>query len=492
MLFNSMGFLFAFLPLTLAVFAVAVCWRSSTAAVAALLAASYGFYAWWEPGWALLLAASTAFNWTLGLAILRSRQRSRGSAPRWLLGAGVTINICLLAYFKYSGFLISTFDAATGAAVPVPTVALPAGISFYTFTQIAFLVDSACRPATPVRATEYALFVSYFPHLVAGPIIHHRETVPQFRRMAVAGWDSVAVAVGLSIFAIGLLKKILLADSVAPFADAAFSRLAGEPLRLVDSWTGALAYTFQIYFDFSGYSDMAIGLSLLFGVRLPLNFASPYRATSMIEFWSRWHMSLSRFLRDYVYIPLGGNRRGPTRRHLNLMATMLVGGLWHGGGWTFIAWGGLHGILLVVNHLWRSLRGSPTRARPWWTIWLQRAVVLTCVTVGWVLFRADSLAAAATMLAGLGGAHGLGIDAGNATALGLIAACLVIVWGLPNTYELFARHHPALRPERPPALLQASAPAWRMNGLCAAAAGAALAACVLAIHGPSPFLYFRF
>jgi alginate O-acetyltransferase complex protein AlgI len=492
MLFNSAGFLFVYLPLTLAAFGLAVRLRSPAGAIAVLLAASYVFYGQWQLSLYLLLAASTTFNYVLGRAIAWTAQGHSPARARLLLCIGVAVDLAVLAWFKYAGFLLSSLDAVAGLQIPPPVVALPAGISFFTFTQIAFLADAMRGPVAVVRPADYFLFVSYFPHLIAGPIIHHRDTLPQFRRMARCGWDAAAAAMGISIFAIGLLKKVAIADNVAPFADSTFSRLAGGPLPALDSWIGALAYSFQIYFDFSGYSDMAVGLSLLFGVRLPLNFASPYKATSLIEFWSRWHMSLSQFLRDYVYIPLGGNRKGSARRYINLMATMLIGGLWHGAGWTFVVWGGLHGIYLVINHFVRSAVDGPARVLPPWLVWCKRIAVFVAVTVAWVFFRAASIADAGSMLSGMFGLHGPGSAGGTAGAVALLAACFVIVWALPSTYELFARHEPTLpaRFATPPQ--ESPWPAWRMNAFCATATGAVLALCVLAFYRPSPFIYFRF
>src|SRR5262249_3991858 len=281
MLFNSLDFIFLFLPATLVAFAAAVRLRSPTVAVLVLLVASYVFYDYGDHFAVLLLAGSTAFNYVAGQAIaeaMRHRQRTLG---RLLLGIGVCGDLALLGDFKYAGFLMTNFDQGTGAQWPIPVIVVPIGISFYTFTQIAFLVDTFRGAAATLRATDYFLFVAYFPHLVAGPIIHHAQTIPQFRRMGCDTCGASDVAVGLSILTIGLLKKLVIADSVAAFADVAFTRAAVGPVPMIDSWVGAFAYSFQIYFDFSGYSDMAVGLSLLFGVRLPLNFASPYKATSI-------------------------------------------------------------------------------------------------------------------------------------------------------------------------------------------------------------------
>ena len=499
MLFNSASFIFVFLPLTLAAFAVAVSRRSPPMAVAVLVVASYVFYGWWEPALLLLLGASTAFNYIIGRMIGDAVSRQQTALVKLLLSAGIGGDLALLAYYKYAEFLIGNLNALTGLTNAAPTIALPIGISFYTFTQIAFLADAAKGDITfsagrsRVRLFDYALFVSYFPHLVAGPIIHHSATIRQFHRMAANGWDTRAIAVGFSILAIGLFKKIALADNIAPFADLAFAHAATAPLPMLDSWTGAIAYALQIYFDFSGYSDMAIGLSLLFGVRLPVNFASPYKATSIIEFWSRWHISLSAFLRDYLYIPLGGNRKGAVRRYTNLMLTMVLGGLWHGAGWTFVVWGGLHGLYLITNHAWRSAFGPPSIDPTTGVLWFKRTGVFLAVTVAWVFFRADSMEVASNMFQGMSGARGFAERSGDYTAsLGWVAICLGIVWALPNTFQIFARFNPSL--PLPPRL--ASAPvallAWRMNAPYAIALGGLLASCILGVSRFSPFLYFRF
>jgi len=498
MLFNSASFVFVFLPLTLAAFAVAVWGRSPPMAVAVLVVASYVFYGWWEPGLLVLLGASTAFNYAIGRMIGDAVSRQQTALVKVLLSAGIGGDLGLLAYYKYADFLIANLNALTGLTNAVPNIVLPIGISFYTFTQIAFLVDAAKGEITfsaarsRLQLFDYALFVSYFPHLVAGPIIHHRATIRQFHRMAANGWDTSAIAMGFSIFAIGLFKKTGLADNVAPFADIAFAHLTSAPLPLLDSWIGAVAYALQIYFDFSGYSDMAIGLSLLFGVRLPVNFASPYKSTSIIEFWSRWHMSLSAFLRDYLYIPLGGNRKGAMRRYMNLMLTMLLGGLWHGAGWTFVVWGGLHGLYLIINHAWRFAFGPPSSDPTTGVLWFKRTAVFLAVTVAWVFFRSDSMGAAYNMLQGMSGASGFAAGSDYTASLGWIAAGLIIVWALPNTYQMFARFNPSL--PLPPQL--ASAPvellAWRMNASYAIALGGLLASCILGISRFSPFLYFRF
>jgi len=336
MLFNSYPFLLGFLPVTLIGF-FAIGRVSRPGAAAWLTLASLVFYGWWSPAYVALLLASIAFNYTLGARIARARARDEPALARRLLIAAVTIDLATLGYFKYANFFLDTLTTVSGITLPAARVILPLGISFFTFTQIAFLVDAYRGIAREYNPIHFALFVTYFPHLIAGPILHHKEMMPQFARPRIYVPHAGNLAVGATIFAIGLFKKTVLADRIAPFVAPVFDGAAATPPTLLVAWGGALAYTFQLYFDFSGYSDMAIGLSRLFGVQLPLNFASPYKSRSIIEFWRRWHMTLSRFLRDYVYFALGGNRRGRLRRYVNLFLTMLLGGLWHGAGWTFVA-----------------------------------------------------------------------------------------------------------------------------------------------------------
>ena len=350
MLFNSGLFIFGFLPVFLLGFFV-LCgagWRQP--AICWALIGSLVFYGWNDPFRLLpIIVGSIAFNFLVGSAMARKQSA-------WLLLIGVSGNLALLIYFKYAMFLLGSFSALVGVPPPEIKIYLPIGISFYTFTQIAFLVDTYQGRVREYEPLKYGLFVSYFPHLIAGPIIHHKEIMPQFERDEVYSPRLEFIVPGLTWFAIGLFKKVVLADNVARFVEPAFkAAAAGTPVGLADAWIGTISYALQIYFDFSGYSDMAIGLALMMGIRFPLNFNSPYKAASLIDFWRRWHMTLSRFLRDYLYIPLGGGRRGEAQRYLNLMVTMLLGGLWHGASWNFFVWGALHGSGLAVNHLWRSV-----------------------------------------------------------------------------------------------------------------------------------------
>src|SRR6202171_2082207 len=394
MLFNSYLFIFLFLPLALIGY-FALGRLGHLAPVIWLALASLVFYSVSNGQFVLLLLASVAFNYCLALLLISGRLRP---LPRFAVPTiGVAGDLLVLGYFKYAGFLAANLNAILSAGFTV-NILLPVGISFYTFTQIAFLVDAYRGNVARYALPHYALFVTYFPHLIAGPILHHKDMIPQFERAAAKRPDPHLILCGLIIFAIDLFKKTCLADGIQPLVTLAFGPNAPS---FDQAWIGALAYTFQLYFDFSGYSDMAIGISLMFGIFLPLNFNSPYRSQNIIDFWRRWHMTLSQFLRDYLYIPLGGNRRGPTLRYVNLLITMLLGGLWHGAAWTFVIWGVLHGLYLCINHAWNNFGPTiPARLAKPATL---AAFVLTflSVVVAWVFFRADSLPSALSILSKL-------------------------------------------------------------------------------------------
>jgi alginate O-acetyltransferase complex protein AlgI len=426
-LFNSYAFILFFLPITLVGFFV-IARASHLAAAAWLAAASVAFYGWWNVAYVGLLLGSVCGNFFFGTQIARAVGRANAGSAHRLLIAAVASNLLVLAYYKYANFFIANVNGLAGTHWSVGSVILPLGISFFTFTQIAFLVDTYRGHVHEYRFVHYALFVTYFPHLIAGPVLHHKEMMPQFARGATYQISAANLSVGLSIFAIGLAKKALLADGIAPYADQGF-RLAATAAHpsFFYAWSAALCYTLQLYFDFSGYSDMAIGLSRLFGVTLPLNFYSPYKAVNISEFWRRWHMTLSRFLRDYLYVALGGNRHGAVRRYRNLMITMLLGGLWHGAGWTFVAWGGLHGLYLVVNHAWLRLKsglGVRMRLAVPLRIFVARLVTLLAVIVGWVFFRSSSFTQALELLAGMSGLHGASLPGALERVLGPLAAAL--------------------------------------------------------------------
>ena len=515
MLFNSVAFIFGFFPITV----IAFFWiaRSSELLAAAwLMVASLFFYGWWNPVYVLLLGASIAFNYGCGYALARLVQ-NRGDARRawWLLVIAVLANLSLLGYFKYANFFLRIADEISRSGTSVVHVVLPLGISFFTFTQIAFLVDVYRGYAREYNPVHYALFVTYFPHLIAGPVLHHKEMMPQFQEPETYRLDWNDVAVGLTIFFLGLFKKSVIADGVAPYASPLFAA-PGQP-DLLAAWGGALAYTFQLYFDFSGYSDMAIGLSRVLGVKLPLNFDSPYKAVNIIEFWRRWHMTLSRFLRDYLYFPLGGNRKGRARRYANLMTTMILGGLWHGAGWTFIAWGALHGAYLVANHGWRAIRaglGQNLERSTWLGRNCARLVTFVAVVVGWVFFRAASFHDAVQILSGMVGVNGIALPEGIAVRLGPFQHALQ-EWGVrlylgggyqflmqyawilillpfvmlaPNTQEFLARFQPALD-VREGAIRTLE---WRPSPAWAATMGLVTAVALLSLSRVSAFLYYQF
>lgn len=488
MLFSSYEFLLIFLPLTLAGFVLARRW-SRAAAQSWLLAASIFFYGWWNPGYLGLLTGSIVVNYAIGCALMKAM---RGTArSRLLLAIGIVFNLGLLGYYKYAGFLTGIAAQVAGTSWSLGEIVLPLAISFFTFQQVAFLIDAAAGRAPAGGLREYALFVLFFPQLIAGPIVHHGEMLTQFadeRRLRLT-WAGAAS--GLALFLIGLFKKVALADSLAPTADAVFDAAAGgASLIAADAWIGTLAYTLQLYFDFSGYSDMAIGLGRLFGIELPQNFDSPYQATNIADFWRRWHMTLSRFLRDYLYIPLGGSRCAPWRVHLNLLLTMLLGGIWHGAGWTFVLWGALHGLLLMGGRIWSGLGDRLAWAWRESVAWhgVARCLTLLAVMAGWVLFRAESLSAAGRVYAGLCGAAAatescLTVDAGFVLQL---IALLLAASLLPNSREFTAPESRATLPRWCRWL------AFRESILHGAALAAVLLVCLSLLTRVQEFLYFQF
>lgn len=502
MLFNSYSFIFLYLPIVFAgMFLIGR--RSHRLAALWLGMASLAFYAMWDARFVLLLLASIAFNYGAGCWIgLRRASGAAGQAKASLMIA-IAINLFLLGYFKYANFFIASVSQLLGKHYPALDIILPLGISFFTFTQIAFLVDVHRGITREYDFIHYLLFVTYFPHLIAGPVLHHKQMMPQFSNPATYRIHAEHVVVGLTVFVLGLAKKVLVADNLAEYATPAFNAVRdGQLLTLLEAWIGALAYTLQIYFDFSGYSDMAIGLSLMFNIRLPMNFDSPYKATSIIDFWRRWHITLSHFLRDYLYIPLGGNRHGAARRYLNLMLTMLLGGLWHGAGWTFIVWGGLHGFYLTLNHAWRALK-----ARAGWHDSGRiaqlgcAAITFLAVVAAWVFFRADSVAAASSMLSSMAGMHRFRPEAWvpSREALKVIAPFLLLAWVCPNVRQIVARYKPTwedMAGIKPPAPLPdgrlAALLRWQPAPAIAIGMGLLFIWCLDSLTKVSEFLYFRF
>jgi D-alanyl-lipoteichoic acid acyltransferase DltB (MBOAT superfamily) len=450
MLFNSWQFILLFLPITVFIFYQIGKLGKPNLAIFWLMVASLFFYGWWNPPYLILLLFSIVFNYTFGC--LLSAFTIKHQRNKWTLALGVAVNLALLIYFKYANFFIVNINDVLGTNFNLYKIILPLGISFFTFQQIAYLVDAYRGETKEYSFMQYTLFVSFFPQLIAGPIVHHKEIIPQFKNKSILRFNPENLAVGLTIFCIGLGKKLLLADYIALFATPVFNAAANDvSITFLEAWTGALAYTFQLYFDFSGYSDMAIGAARMVGVKLPLNFDSPYKSMNIIEFWRRWHITLSNFLRDYLYIPLGGNRKGKLRRYINLMITMLLGGLWHGAGWTFVFWGGLHGFYLCLNHLWHEILralGHDWKKSPWWSRGLGCLVTFLAVVIAWVFFRADNMSTAILMLKSMVGVNGISLSPSvspvvPSTKRVLLVFCL-LVWLLPNTQQWMIGYSPAL------------------------------------------------
>ena len=452
MLFNSARFVLAFLPVTLVVFFILGKMERRRLAIAWLVAASMFFYGWFSMRYLAMLMVLILVNFWLGQILARDFRNGKQNPYR--LACGIAINLAVLAYFKYANFFIGNVNAGLGTAFALRNIILPIGISFFTFQKIGYLVDAYRGEVEEYDLLEFSLFVMFFPQLIAGPIVHHKQIIPQFRHSNLRLSYS-DLAAGISLFAIGMFKKVMIADTVAAWANPVFAAAkSGAHLGFLDAWFGTLSFTFQIYFDFSGYTDMALGLALMVGVRLPLNFDSPYKSQNIIDFWRRWHMSLSRFLREYVYIPLGGNRRGPALRYLNLMLTMLIGGFWHGAAWTFVAWGLLHGVYLAINHAWRGGREQLGWNGVPGVVGRSAGIGLTfiSVAVAWVFFRAEDFASAAVMLKAMTGAGGFGtVDVRWVT----IAVLLAFVWLLPNSQELLGAWRPAIGDGKP-----ATLPTW--------------------------------
>lgn len=469
MLFNSYPFLLLFLPIAVLVYYQLRTRNWQRLSRYWLILASFIFYAWWNASYVIILLASISFNLIVGKILMRTPKR-------WLLTVGVTGNLLLLGYFKYADFFIANVNALFAGDWTLLRVALPLAISFFTFQQIAFLVDAYKGKNTWYGADVYILFVVFFPQLVAGPIVHYRDVAKQFATFSDdVPWEDIAK--GVTLLAIGLLKKVVIADSVAPWSDSIFAVAAnGETLHLIDAWGGALAYTMQLYFDFSGYSDMALGLGHMFGFRLPLNFDTPYKALSISAFWRRWHITLGAFLREYLYIPLGGNRHGDVKTMRNLAITMLLGGLWHGAAWTFVLWGGLHGGYLIIENVWRRIsrnRNMPT-VRP-----LQWLVTFIAVVLAWVIFRAESLTTARVVYQGMVNTASLAFGTRyiNMTRMLVLMGLLVLSVVMPTPVR-WVRGEVSWH--------------WRANALTATLSALVFVVTFMFMGTVSPFLYFNF
>lgn len=481
MLFNSYFFIFFFLPSTLLIFFY-IGKHSILGASLYLSVISLLFYALNSSAKEIiLLCTSIIFNFLSGMGIIYLNNKKSETA-KYLVITSVITNLLALFYYKYALFTLRIF----GVNTTLLDIALPLGISFFTFTQIAYLVDIYKKEVNDYNPLHYFLFVTYFPHLIAGPILHHKEMVPQFMNKEQFQFKFTNLSLGLSIFTVGLIKKLLFADSIAPLADKIFNYAqSGADLSCFDAWIGALAYTMQIYFDFSAYSDMAIGISKMFGFDLPVNFNSPYKSSSIIDFWRRWHITLSRFLRDYLYIPLGGNKKGSIRRYKNLLITMLLGGLWHGADWTFLIWGGLHGTYLIINHIWRVYFSPLPKL-------LGVLLTFSAVVFAWVFFRADNISAAMHIITAMLGINAvatykfLALGSAEYLQMELVACLMFLAFFLPNLQYIFKYKLEISRPDI------YSYIQWRPNLYYAFATGIMLTIAILMIGGQSPFLYFRF
>jgi len=383
LLFNSFEFILFFLPITLIVYFLLNKQRLVVASKAWLVFASLFFYSWWNIKYLPLILCSIIFNFSIGI-ILRKDNANKYKllSNKNILIFAIICNLLLLGFYKYSDFFISNVNNLADFDFSLLHIILPLGISFFTFTQIAYLVDAYKGKVKDTNYLNYSLFVTFFPHLIAGPILHHSEIMPQFDDIKRKIIDNKNLILGLSLFSIGLFKKVVIADTLSVSVNDGYNATAN--LNMFAAWTLSLSYTFQLYYDFSGYTDMALGMSKMFNINLPINFNSPYKATSIQDFWRRWHITLTRFLRDYIYIPLGGNRKGELKTCINLVVTFLLGGLWHGAGWGFIIWGLLHGFALVVNRLWRKLGIKMNSYVAWF-------ITFNFVNIAWVFFRAPNM-----------------------------------------------------------------------------------------------------
>lgn len=417
MLFNSPEYFFAFLPVAALVYFLLQRFSGAKAAKVWLVAASLYFYAYWNVAYLPLIIVSILVNYTVAnlLHRVKSRQSAAVISAKSILVMGIIFNLGLLAYFKYTDFFIENVNVVLGSQFDLLHVLLPLAISFFTFQQIAYLVDGYKFDIHEYDFLSYCLFVCFFPQLIAGPIVHHKEMMPQFLDRNNTSPHAENIARGVLLFGIGLFKKVVIADTFAMWADPGFS--AVQDPSFLEAWQTSLCYTFQLYYDFSGYTDMALGAALLFNIRLPLNFNSPYKALDIQDFWRRWHMTLSRWLKDYLYIPLGGNRHGSLRTYFNLFATFLLGGLWHGAGWTFILWGSLHGFALILHRLWSNSGRRIDSAFAW-------LITFLFVNFAWVIFRAEDMQGAGRLVAGMLGLNGFGLDQNLQDNIGYFAGLL--------------------------------------------------------------------
>ena len=524
MLFNSYGFILFFLPICLLGYFLLGRKGGSRLAFAWLAGCSLLFYGAWNVAYPFILLGSVGFNFFLG-----QRLAKKGGNPfsrKMLLGLGIGGNLLLLGYCKYVNFFIESISSFWSPNFSSLQVMLPLAVSFFSFQQIAYLVDSAQGKTEAHTFLDYLLFVSFFPKLTAGPIVTYGEMFPQLTRPDICRFRPENLAVGLTIFSVGLFKKVIVAEQAARYANPLFgAAFNGVSTSFFEAWGGVLAYSFQIYFDFSGYSDMAIGLARMFGFVLPENFNSPYKSRSITEFWRCWHISLSNFLKRYIYIPLGGNRLGSIRKHLNLMITMVLAGAWHGAGWTFVVWGGMHGAFLVINNIWHGWHQAIASR---WRVLRGGAydrfaclVTFLAVSVAWVFFRAENMATSFSVLGSLFGRHGFAMpydfqEKLNAflkigdllaalgvpftSAHGLLEkkqlVLLALMGGavslLPNTQQIMELAKPGLNITASPLPGRLGFARWRPNNIFLLITLVLFLVSFLTITQKSEFIYFRF
>jgi len=496
MLFNSYQFILLFLPVLLLLYwLVAQVARDKLGLL--LLASSLIFYGVWGMGFLVLLLCMICLNCAFGQVLAAMPDQGEGAFSRkHLLALALVVNLAPLCWFKYANFFIDNINMALGSSLTHQAAGLPLGISFYTFLQIAYLITVYRRQIEPVGLLQYANFASFFPYVISGPIVRHPQFGPQIADPQPL--DIANIGQGMTFFVIGLAKKVLLADSIASYANSVFNAAhKGLPLTSPEAWVGSLAYTFQLYFDFSGYTDMAIGVALIFGLRLPDNFDSPYKATGIVDFWRRWHITLSLWLRDFLYIPLGGSRAGKFRQYRNLLLTMLLGGLWHGAGWTFIIWGGAHGAMLCINHFWRSwaARHIPEKAlNSVVPRILSIAFTFLCINLAWVIFRADSLHAAGVMYSSMSDIFSSDFSGGCSTLFAnnyvrdvraalYLAVSGLLVWCFPTTRQLInGTRADGTRPW----------PTWQPDARWATGLAVLAFGALLLLSRKTVFLYFQF
>lgn len=427
MLFNSPEFLFCFLPLVLTGYFGLNHFNRTDLARGWLFLTSLFFYSWWNPLYLPVILGSMLFNYLMGKVL---SDPSGNSKKKLVLMLGISCNLSLLVFFKYTDFLIENLNLAAGTQLSLLYITLPLAISFFTFQQIAYLVDSYRGLTGTYNFFNYGLFVAFFPQLIAGPIVHHSEMMPQFYTKENKSFSYENFTKGLYVFFMGLGKKVIIADTFAIFANYGYSNTAH--LTILDGWITSLSYAGQLYFDFSGYTDMAIGTALMFNINIPVNFNSPYKALSIQDFWRRWHITLSRFLRDYLYIPLGGNRRGELKTLSNLMITFIIGGIWHGAGWTFVFWGFLHGAALIIHRLWKKAGLELPDM-------VAFIVTFNFVNIAWVFFRAPNRTDATNVLYamfGIGKTFNIDVTVLNDVYAIPMALCGIALLFYKNTHQL--------------------------------------------------------